>query len=309
LAAATCFVAIVASLADADERATLDQIKVHLKAQREKIKSLYIEEVSERKISVEPEVLESLLGDSAPWFASSEENHFAYKEDKRYRRRIRPQEAVLIRPEPSLGKDTGDTVRIRRPDMIHAYDGRTYWSRTSDSGQVAFETGRKTGLSPPLYMKRIGLHIPEPYLKDKGVEFQPISLLPELFEKWTYTVSDDLDKVDGATCVVLEGAFVWRHVGDESMTIADRLWLDVEHGFALRQRERQIGAVSYRVVNSDFREILPGLWFPGKSASLGFRGNDRTSPFSETQLKLTRIVVNEVTDDLFEVKTGDHVVD
>jgi hypothetical protein len=102
----------------------------------------------------------------------------------------------------------------------------------------------------------------------------------------------------------------------------DKLWLDLDRGLALRKREHKTSPgpkTAYRRVNSSFEEVAPGVWLPKESELQTVAPSDdpdfpeqyRGKPVVSSRTKVTKWVVNEVPDDLFDplVKPGDQVLD
>jgi hypothetical protein len=95
------------------------------------------------------------------------------------------------------------------------------------------------------------------------------------------------------------------------------VWLDIDHGFAVRQIEnRQSGDSLQRNVNRDFVAIVPGVWFPKKIEWQRFAPPDAPKEYQGRPVwilhtDLTKWIVNSVPDELFDVpmKTGDDVHD
>jgi len=187
------------------------------------------------------------------------------------------------------------------------------------------------GLIPPAgLLFQAGLAFPAKLIGTPVPDFERTlreNLLPDLFDAGAYTVSDNVETLDGARCLVLAGKLertVQAHEVDvqEKYTTHDRLWLDLDHGLALRKREwtSTPGSRSvYRIVNFDFREIAKGVWLPHESEFqeiAAVNANDypeayRGKPVLVRKIKVTKCIANEVPDDLFEVvtKPGDMVGD
>ena len=96
----------------------------------------------------------------------------------------------------------------------------------------------------------------------------------------------------------------------------DRIWLDRDHGWAVRQREQtKDGQVVARWEHSGLREVEPGLWLPtvvrherfAEDAPAEWRGK----PVVTEELRVKSIEVNKVLDDRFDMvpKKGDVIED
>jgi hypothetical protein len=122
-----------------------------------------------------------------------------------------------------------------------------------------------------------------------------------------YQVQPVMELVDGAPCVVA------------AHPTRGKVWLDPTLGYALRLREVRDGAsgvLSWRVHNSDFAEVLPGLWLPKVCrrevcgpplASAPYAGK----PLLRYTYTVTRLTVNDVPDALFtlDIEPGLRVMD
>jgi hypothetical protein len=98
--------------------------------------------------------------------------------------------------------------------------------------------------------------------------------------------------------------------------VADRIWLDRDHGWAVRKREQTSdGRVMARWENSGLREIEPGLWLPtivryerfAEDAPAEWRGK----PVVTEEVRVKSIEVNNVPDDRFDLvlEKGDVIED
>jgi len=349
----------VSSIAGAAEIPSLDEIKSQFQQQREKIDSLYVEVKREEKPCVDIDVLLTLPGFTNKVRLMNDEVHFAFKGEKRYHRTVRPGDTKRLRPVGEPPKLPPNPSRLDRemykqqvksheamkqsqakaerrglkithsgdpvPDEIRAFNGRTYWTRTArKEGKVQIRISRPRDsmhwFQPTLYLRSVGLAILDPAEKEEAaLESQRMALLPDLFERWSYSVSGDTEKVDGAECLVLTGKpQLTITVGEvtQTMDYDDRLWLDPGHGLAIRRRDIRMQGRFVRTVNSDFYEVLPGFWLPKNIESQtpappGAPEEFEGRPVMIMTLTLAKCVVNEVPDDLFDMvtKPGDDVID
>ncbi len=348
-----------ASIVRAAEPLTLDEIKTRLRKQRENINSLYIEVKREEKPLVDLEVLLSLRGFSNKILLSNEEEHFAFKGEKRYSRELWPPDTKYLRPmgrAPKLPANASELEREQHkrrlddhkelkqrmaraermgskiglaegptPDATKAYNGRTQWMRDVHRDGTVWYTITHAGrlghwFQPAPYLVAVGLTFPDPIEKEEALhEARRMVDLLELLQRWPHEVSSKTEEIDGGRCAVLTGTIQFPiTVGEVSQTfeISSKLWLDLDHGLAIRQGERQTMGTLTRMVNSDFQEVLPGLWLPKKCQMQVFAPPDapeelKGRPVMIEHLTLTKCVVNEVPDDLFDMapKPGDEVLD
>ena len=216
-----------------------------------------------------------------------------------------------------------------------ACNGRTLWQR--DNMALARARDGNTKSLPTVQTHDAGLAprmvIPTRYFLNLGLAIVPplggqsvigAGDLPEILERHAYSVSKNLEEVDGAKCLVLTATYENKvSFGTESevFRIIDKLWLDPQRGLALRKRETRHGEGKpfSRVVNSNFEQVAPGLWFAKETEDqeiLPSEGGQypeqyRGRPVILRHVKVVRWVINQVPDDLFDplVKPGDQVVD
>jgi hypothetical protein len=232
-------------------------------------------------------------------------------------------------------------------DRMVGYDGKVIWTRTVSERRRAdgktekrrpevatyspgSDTSRPTDVSrfirPPGYLFDVGLAVfgPDFSAQDKfSQDAMRLGLLPELFELGKFSI-DGTENIDGAKCVRVCGTVELKRPGETTLgpfADAQKLWLDVEHGLAVRKREWVSAQRRTRilVLMRDFQEVTPGLWLPKVCQSQTIAPPDdpdypeqvRGKPFLMCRIKLTRWIINQMPDDLFDVlvKPGDEVID
>lgn len=354
--------------ADGAEPPSLEHIKARMSEQREKIGSLYIRTETETSSPMSLEELRRLPGFERHSHFRRTENQFAFKGQKRFSHtkfarasldplpvpEPRPDETPMEKTLREYWADQEKTHKERKAQMpsqprlaaqdeMKGFNGRAFWNRLITDLKHPDGRVEKTNpavrlwppsriarlMSPPLYLRRIGMAVTAPDIGDESPEFQRRSrthLLPDLLEFGQYTVQDGIETVDGAKCVVLNGkfetSFTLRHVTEKYVT-RDSLWIDMEHGMALRKREQtkspdRTGALR-RVVNTNFEELAPGVWLPRNSElrviapadDPNFPEAHRGKPILTTRVTLIKGLVNDVPDRVFEpyIKPGDTVSD
>jgi hypothetical protein len=319
--------------ADAAEPLELEHLKSGLRKQREKITSLHIRVRRKTTISVEPDVLVGWTHNlSLPEHLGTDEVLFAFKGHKRYHRIVALDYAPIVGPDhapTALGRPSTKTpkwllpyvgkVKLYTIDAAVACGLDTFFERKRDLESPGLDRPYRyrsvplddvrDSLPPPEYLVNVGLAVPDPTATDQAERYQhQMGILPDLFERRPYALSKQSEEVDGTTCAALEANFVCAFsAGDVSQKkhIRDKLWLDLEHGLALRKRETWVEGQLRRVSNSDFEELLPGVWLPRWSRTEIFappdspkRYHDRPVCIRDTRLCLW--VVNQTPDDLFD---------
>ena len=140
----------------------------------------------------------------------------------------------------------------------------------------------------------------------------------EWVDEHSYSLEEKTEVIDGSTCVILKGS--WNSLLKPSMVfgdLGDRIWLDRDHGLAVRKRElTKDGLVMERWENSEFREVEPGLWFPSLSRHQRFAADVppdwKGKPALTETIRVENLEINKVADDLFDMpvpKKGDMVED
>ena len=184
-----------------------------------------------------------------------------------------------------------------------------------------FEDGRNSYLFW-YYFEYLGLNVYRYVAASGGADYEKLRkearnestlghpFLPDSIEenRAKYQVQAEQESVDGVPCWVV----LWPGM--------DRIWLDPEHGFALRRRAYHWAPgkpMRQEVFNKDFREVRPGLWLPFAQVVERY-GNLRTGaqstwgkPVSRSFYALREIEFDKVKDDLFDVRVpaGTRVTD
>jgi hypothetical protein len=98
--------------------------------------------------------------------------------------------------------------------------------------------------------------------------------------------------------------------------LTDRIWLDRDHGLALRRRElSQDGRLQSRWENTKLREVEPGFWLPTHIRHDMFASDAppewKSKPVMTEEIRVETIAINRVPDDQFDMvpKKGDSIED
>ncbi len=233
---------------------------------------------------------------------------------------MKAQEAKGVPRRPR--KDAGLLLPAER-DITRAFNGRTAWMRhpiNEKTNEVQiWPLGQKPlhffGMSS--YLSAVGLQPADPTSNgDQIQQVQEMFRLADWFKNHAYAI-ERTEAIDGSTCVVLKGSLnsVFKPsllVGD----LSDRIWLDRDHGWAVRKREQtKDGRVMARWETSRLREVDPGLWLPtvvrherfAEDAPAGWRGK----PVVTEEVRVKSLEVNKVLDDRFDMvpEKGDVIED
>jgi hypothetical protein len=219
---------------------------------------------------------------------------------------------------PGRKNDPGLLPSTER-DITRAFNGRTVWMRRPRDAKV--NEFQVWPLLPKAmhwfgnssYFTAVGLLPTDPTSAGhQSQKIQELFRLPDWFKNHAYTI-EKTEVIDGSTCVVLQGSlsswFDAFMVPSPSRGTMDRIWLDRDHGWAVRKREHsKDGQVYMRWENSAFRELEPGLWLPMIVRTEQF-ANDapaewRGRPVFVEQLQVHSLEVNQVPDDRFDMVPG-----
>lgn len=304
---------------------SLEEIKAGLKSRHEKIRSLYVETVGETTSPFEPEELGRLRSYYKSWVGRKVEYHYAFRGENRYSR----EKGVEDRPSY---------------DNMMSYNGASVWSRDTyetvhSDGTVERKKPRVVILPPHgrhrfMYPNEwFCIHLGAVIV---GPDFAAEDSMRDVFyygsppsSVWrTLTVSDQIDDVDGAQCVVVVGTIerTFTSEGETHKSIREvKLWLDIERDLALRKwQETETFRKKYpkqisRVVNSRFKAMGPGLWLPQEMEIQRIAPADeeaypeqfRGKVILSTRIRVTKCIVNQVPDDVFDphIEPGDGVYD
>jgi hypothetical protein len=310
---------ISASASQAADVPKLAEIQARLEKQRAAVKSLFVELHDYTTITVEPAVLLSWPEFKDMIGLIDERQEFACKGPKRYALNARLKPIKLLRPRKG---------NFGNPDMSRGDNGRVSWGRPlEDKVQRArvftlsiFRTRPdRQWVQTPGYFENLGWQDTDPQTQDKFVLGKRKNDLVEMLKHHELKVASQPATLDGANCVVLEGDTARTFTlpsGPKTFKSHHTIWLDLDHGLAVRQLEHRTDGGFSRVVNSDFVEIQPGLWFPKKSALERFAPpdaakEDQGHPVWIWHSELIRWQINSFPDDLFDpvTKPGDRVND
>ncbi len=212
----------------------------------------------------------------------------------------------LPRRNPSL-------LPERDRDVTRGYNGRSLWVRypghdQRDVLEVWPARSKPNFFQLSAYLAAVGMHQPDPTM-EKEPDGPSMFQLATWLEKTSYTVADQTETIDGATCLVLKGDV--KPLEDPSTSrkaLTDTLWLDRDHGLAVRKRDMACkGQLAWRWENAELKEVAPGLWMPfhcrretfSPEAPPEFQGK----PVLTVEIDASRIEINHVPDDLFDMET------
>jgi hypothetical protein len=317
--------------ARAAEPAGLEEIRSALQRQQEKIRSLHVRVRRKTTISVEREVLLGWPHEvPLPEYRGTEESLFAFRGDQRYHRVVAFDHALLKDPgygPTALGEPSAETPKWLLPylgerevcpvDDAAACSEETFFQRNRDLGSFENKFQYSSAprdevhdsLPPSEYLMNVGLAVPDPTGRDEAQRnLHQMGLLPRALERWPYVISEKSERVEGAPCAALEAAMQCRLPdgdGSHEKAVRDKLWLDREHGLAIRKRETWVNGQLRRVVNSDFAEVLPGFWLPRQSRTETFAPPAAPEKLRDhavciCDMTLALWVVNQTPDDLFD---------
>lgn len=301
------------------DASTVDEIAAKLEKQRAAVKSLFVELHAYSTISVPPEVLLSWPQYQNMVALVDQRHEFAFKGPKRYWREEQ------LKPPQMLRKIKG---RLGQPDSCRADNGQISWNRVLDESAKrtrAFNLSifrsrpDRQWVPTPDYFATIGWMTTDLESKDKFVEAQRANDLIEMLKHHGLRITAESIKSGDANCLQLEGDTERTFdFGGDKQTVKSHhtIWLDLDHGLAVRQHDRRTEKGFSRSVNSDFVEVTPGFWLPKKTAQESFAPASAPKEYQDRAVSvwhsdLTRFEINSVPDDLFDpvTKPGDRVND
>jgi hypothetical protein len=234
---------------------------------------------------------------------------------KEQKKMIEQYERVVATMKAQAARGGPVAVKVRKdpdPETTRAFNGRTLWMRRKESDKVdVYEVwpakSDANWFQVTAYDRSTGLHVPDPTGTGMARKFQEMFRLADWLDQQAYQVEDRTEVIDGSTCIVLKGSLnsLLQPVFT-SGELTDHIWLDRDHGLALRKREfRKDGRVSMRWANTDLREVEPGLWLP-YLCRLETLDDDappewKDKPVMTEKVKVSKLKVNKVSDDLFDM--------
>jgi hypothetical protein len=197
-------------------------------------------------------------------------------------------------------------------DITRAFNGRTLWVRNADldkqhAYQIWSPTSKVNWFQATPYATATGLHVPDPTATTVVEKAQPIVRAADWAGGSGYQLEDRTEVIDGSTCVILKGSLnsliqPGIIVGD----LTNRIWLDRDHGLAVRKREMAKDIrVLIRWVNTELREVEPGLWLPMHCRVESYADDAppefKDKPVLIESVSVSKVEVNKVSDDLFDM--------
>lgn len=255
--------------------------------------------------------------------ASPEDQAIAKQRLEDYQRREK-EKARLKRMGVSSAEKNDPMVARLCPDDARADDGRVQWERRTMDGKhhevfISRHDPKRQWVQTEWYLSCIGWDCDTTAnTQDEWALENARNSLVNAIRSGAFTLSKETVVLGGSKCVVLERQLVPKGPQAKYMAAGkSKVWLDVDHGFAVRQMElRQKNGQFQRTVNSEFVQILPGVWFAKKSEQQSFAPPDAPKEYQGRPVwtfhsDLTKWIVNEVPDELFDVpiKSGDSVND
>jgi hypothetical protein len=286
---------LAAPLTAAEPR-TLDELKAELLKQRAKVRSFYVH----YRLDAEPLAPLDLLHQwrRLDLAAYAREDHIAFKGNKQYWRKV-----------DFIAKD-GPLPKTPSGDRTMGFNGQYAWCSAHSAPCDQYVKGspeNDLGFFQSEYLMSVGLRHPDQTVTEKTREAmgQRLWLLPDAFDRYAYRLSGRTERTDGSRCLVVEAH--WQHPEDKQVTITDRIWLDLEHGLAVRRRDQLFnGQLGERWLTFRLDEIVPGYWLPKETCW------KRAAPASALKEWAGKFVlayrmtvrgwkVNDVPDSLFEI--------
>jgi len=303
----------------------LNKIISTLENQRAQVKSLSVETKSYTTHSIDPKVFRTwkrFQGFVADKNQREDvlyvnENVFAYKDDKYYRRNTN-----------STLKTTGNDQRLSAGRITYYHERATnavsLWERRLNPvrDQIDLYVWPLEQASPwttnPVYFSNLGWDWTSSQQSVDAAELEHLRKYDflTLLKKGSYAVEQERAEVEGVTCLVLSRKFEaelaeYDPEKEENVIFrspaTETIWLDVDRGYAMLKRENHNARWGLtRSVNSNFIEILPGLWFPKKTKGTPFAPPEappqyQNHPVLSWNCELIRWSVNDIPESRFDI--------
>ncbi|MFO0892930.1 MAG: hypothetical protein U0790_27800 [Isosphaeraceae bacterium] len=247
-------------------------------------------------------------------------NQKALKDD--YDRAIASMKAQEALGVPRRRKKDPGLLDPMERDVTRGFNGRTLWMRRprgdrTHEVQVWPHKQDANWFGVSAYLSAVGLQPIDPTSRGNSVrQAQALFRLVDWFKNNAYSL-EKAEVVDGSTCVVLSGHLnSLRNPSLLAGKLVDRLWLDRDHGLAVRKREMsKDGVVGTRWENSELREVEPGLWLPTIVRVAHFAEDapptSRGKPVVTEEIRVQRLELNRVPDSRFDMvaEKGDVIED
>ncbi len=306
------------ALAEEPPLPTLEQIRSAIEEGWKGVESLQVEYQHKAEPLVSQNTVQKVM---KILFFQNEEKTFAFKDNKRYLRIVRPASVEALVPvtgtfrstsSPSTEKSSPKTIQFD-PEIIAAFDGsklrRIYPKSEREALILNLASIRAGHLNDDQrwfnqdYLFNVGHILPDAIDPSRDRKDQRI---PDLLASGNFRVTAT-DKVEGVPCITV------------SWPKRETIYLDPKLGYALRRREyfdADSGLLTNLLTNKDFVEVRPGLWLPKtcwadrcapSSAAPGHRGE----PMIRHMALVHSLTINKVPDSLFEleIEPGSVVVD
>jgi hypothetical protein len=207
-------------------------------------------------------------------------------------------------------------------ETTRGYNGKSLWmmhptSTKADQYMIWGSGSKPNWFQVTAYLSAIGMHVPDPSGEETLRKAQGMFQLAEWIKQPSYELEPKTEVVDGSTCLILKGSLnSLLQAGFLTGDLTDRIWLDRDHGLAARKREMAAdGRVHTRWINSNLKEIEPGLWLPmvTRLEQFGYKPIDelKGKPVMIEEVQVENIEVNRVPDERFDMvpKQGDAIDD
>jgi hypothetical protein len=301
-------IAMATFTAEAVEPPPLESVRKHIQESWATVRNLHIRLRQETVLHREAKALSAWpFQPRCPSYCGSEDILFAFDGEKRYRR-------VLGLDCQPLGLAASEGSAEGRPSQPH--DLARVWNETTLRERTKEPQGRfqhhvvpqsevTNSFPPPQYLMNVGLAVPDPTAsREAQGDLAEKWFLPKVLEDSSFSLAKEAEEIDGCRCLVVQSRN--REGQEDAESCHDKLWLDTEHGFALRKRELQVGDRRVRVGNDDLTEVCPGLWLPRRSrieylAARHVSKQDQAGLVLTQTTKLACCVANQVPPDLFDV--------
>jgi hypothetical protein len=173
--------------------------------------------------------------------------------------------------------------------------------------QVWPASSQANWFQPSAYLSATGLHVPDPTASPLAGKTHAMFQVAEWVKDRSYELEEKTEVVDASSCVILSGSLnSLLQPGVIAGRLTDRIWLDRDHGLALRRREfSHDGRITMRWENAGLKEVATGVWLPTRAWHEVFADDCppewQGKPVLTEEIRVQKIEINQVADALFDM--------
>ena len=203
-----------------------------------------------------------------PIRAGVDESILVSQGDRRYAR-------TLELDYPASNRKDDQTAESRiYADQAHSCSGRRVLGRhrNLETGEYEYTDASahdvKDCFLQHSFVRNIGWAKPDPTASTSSKQTEELWCLTRLLGRGTYSI-DGTETFENTNCLKIVGRFAIDRSIDENEPVLhsfdDTMWLDIEHGMALRGRDIRCTDYIIEIRNQRFKELAGDVWTPQDS--------------------------------------------